>query len=134
MTSDGYLPFRDNVEHAAEYGVTANVELGGSMRAQEVTDAAMRFGIKHVQTGLRLFHHQALTTGTPPFANPYAITVSGVPFIATESTPESAAIHSLAQQQFTTLAVSYPYGGLRRSSQQVVLVGSRVASRVRWRG
>jgi phosphoribosylaminoimidazolecarboxamide formyltransferase / IMP cyclohydrolase len=30
MTSDGYLPFRDNVEHAAEAGVSVIVEPGGS--------------------------------------------------------------------------------------------------------
>lgn len=57
MASDGYLPFRDNVEHAAEYGVSTIVEPGGSTRTGEVTDAARSFGITHIQTGLRLFHH-----------------------------------------------------------------------------
>lgn len=57
MVSDGYLPFRDNVEHAAEYGVTTIVEPGGSARTGEVLDAAHEHGITHVQTGLRLFHH-----------------------------------------------------------------------------
>jgi len=57
MTSDGYLPFRDNVEHAAVAGVTTIVEPGGSARSSEVADCAAAHGIAHVQTGLRLFHH-----------------------------------------------------------------------------
>lgn len=57
MTSDGYLPFRDNVEHAAAAGVTTIVEPGGSTRANEVADSAALHGIAHVKTGLRLFHH-----------------------------------------------------------------------------
>jgi phosphoribosylaminoimidazolecarboxamide formyltransferase / IMP cyclohydrolase len=57
MTSDGYLPFRDNVEHAAVVGVTTIVEPGGSARTGEVADSAAAHGIAHVQTGLRLFHH-----------------------------------------------------------------------------
>jgi phosphoribosylaminoimidazolecarboxamide formyltransferase / IMP cyclohydrolase len=57
MTSDGYLPFRDNVEHAAAAGVSTIVEPGGSARTGEVADSAAAHGIAHVQTGLRLFHH-----------------------------------------------------------------------------
>ena len=57
MSSDGYLPFRDNVEHASAAGVTTIVEPGGSTRTSEVADGAAAHGIAHVQTGLRLFHH-----------------------------------------------------------------------------
>ncbi len=57
LVSDGYLPFRDNVEHAAEYGVTAIVEPGGSARTSDVAASAQEHGIVHVRTGLRLFHH-----------------------------------------------------------------------------
>lgn len=57
LVSDGFLPFRDNVDHAAEYGVTTIVEPGGSTRADDVQAAARELGIAHVQTGLRLFHH-----------------------------------------------------------------------------
>jgi len=57
LASDGYLPFRDNVEHAAEAGVTVIVEPGGSARTGEVAASASAHGITHVQTGLRLFHH-----------------------------------------------------------------------------
>jgi phosphoribosylaminoimidazolecarboxamide formyltransferase / IMP cyclohydrolase len=57
LVSDGYLPFRDNVEHAAAAGVTLIVEPGGSVRTAEVAASAAAHGIVHVQTGLRLFHH-----------------------------------------------------------------------------
>jgi phosphoribosylaminoimidazolecarboxamide formyltransferase / IMP cyclohydrolase len=57
LTSDGYLPFRDNVEHAAVAGVTTIVEPGGSARTGEVAASATAHGIAHVRTGLRLFHH-----------------------------------------------------------------------------
>jgi len=55
--SDGYLPFGDNVEELALYGVDCIVEPGGSMRRDEVIDACRRHGIRHVTTGHRLFHH-----------------------------------------------------------------------------
>lgn len=57
LVSDGYLPFRDNVEHAAEAGVTTIIEPGGSLRTNDVVNAALEHGMTHVQTGLRLFHH-----------------------------------------------------------------------------
>lgn len=57
MVSDGYLPFTDNVDHAAESGVSVIVETGGSQRTSEIVDRANSYGITHVQTGVRLFHH-----------------------------------------------------------------------------
>jgi phosphoribosylaminoimidazolecarboxamide formyltransferase/IMP cyclohydrolase len=57
LASDGYLPFRDNVEYAAAAGVTTIVEPGGSARTGEVAASARAHGITHVQTGLRLFRH-----------------------------------------------------------------------------
>ena len=57
LTSDGFLPFRDNVEYAAAAGVTTIVEPGGSARSGDVATSAAAHGIAHVQTGLRLFHH-----------------------------------------------------------------------------
>lgn len=57
LVSDGFLPFRDNVDHAAEYGVRTIVEPGGSTRSDEVAAAATEHGIDLVATGLRLFHH-----------------------------------------------------------------------------
>ena len=57
MCSDGFIPFRDNVDLAAELGVTALVEPGGSVRTPEVAAAATEHDIAHATTGLRLFHH-----------------------------------------------------------------------------
>ena len=57
LSSDGFLPFRDNVEYAAAAGVATIVEPGGSARTGEVAASAAAHGIAHVQTGLRLFHH-----------------------------------------------------------------------------
>lgn len=57
LGSDGFLPFRDNVDHAAAIGVKTIVEPGGSIRASEVQHAARELGIRHIETGLRLFHH-----------------------------------------------------------------------------
>lgn len=57
LASDGFLPFRDNVDHAAEVGVTTIVEPGGSTRSSEVREAVRELGMLHIETGLRLFHH-----------------------------------------------------------------------------
>ena len=57
MASDGYLPFRDNVEHAGALGVSTIVEPGGSTRTSDVAASADAHGIDLVETGLRLFHH-----------------------------------------------------------------------------
>jgi phosphoribosylaminoimidazolecarboxamide formyltransferase / IMP cyclohydrolase len=51
------LPFRDNVDHAAAVGVKTIIEPGGSIRASEIQRAAQELGIRHIETGLRLFHH-----------------------------------------------------------------------------
>ena len=57
LASDGYLPFRDNVDHAARIGVRYIVEPGGSVRSAEVAAACAEYGITLVRTGLRLFRH-----------------------------------------------------------------------------
>jgi phosphoribosylaminoimidazolecarboxamide formyltransferase / IMP cyclohydrolase len=57
LVSDGYLPFRDNVDEAGRYGVRQIVEPGGSVRSPEVAAACAELGITLVQTGIRLFHH-----------------------------------------------------------------------------
>lgn len=57
LGSDGFLPFRDNVDHAAAIGVKTIIEPGGSIRTSEVQHAAQELGIRHLETGLRLFHH-----------------------------------------------------------------------------
>ena len=57
FASDGYLPFRDNVDHAHRHGVSYIAEPGGSVHSDQVTDACREHGITLARTGLRLFHH-----------------------------------------------------------------------------
>jgi phosphoribosylaminoimidazolecarboxamide formyltransferase/IMP cyclohydrolase len=57
LTSDGFLPFRDNIDHAARHGVSFIAQPGGSTRDDECTDACNEYGIAMVHTGVRLFHH-----------------------------------------------------------------------------
>jgi phosphoribosylaminoimidazolecarboxamide formyltransferase/IMP cyclohydrolase len=57
LTSDGFIPFRDNIDHAVRHGVRYVAQPGGSTRDDDVTDACREYGIAMVHTGLRLFHH-----------------------------------------------------------------------------
>ncbi len=57
MASDAFFPFRDGLDHAAEAGVTAVIQPGGSLRDQEVIAAADEHGIAMVFTGMRHFRH-----------------------------------------------------------------------------
>jgi phosphoribosylaminoimidazolecarboxamide formyltransferase/IMP cyclohydrolase len=57
LGSDAYFPFRDGVDQAAEAGVTAIVQPGGSIRDAEVIAAANEHGIAMVFTGQRQFRH-----------------------------------------------------------------------------
>jgi phosphoribosylaminoimidazolecarboxamide formyltransferase/IMP cyclohydrolase len=55
--SDAFFPFPDGLETVAQAGATAVIQPGGSMRDQEVIDAADRLGIAMVFTGVRHFRH-----------------------------------------------------------------------------
>lgn len=57
MASDAFFPFRDGVDEAAKAGVTAIIQPGGSIRDQEVIDAANEYGMAMVFTGCRVFRH-----------------------------------------------------------------------------
>ena len=57
LVSDGLIPFRDNVDHAARHGVRYLAQPGGSSRDAEIEAACREYGIAMVHTGLRLFHH-----------------------------------------------------------------------------
>jgi phosphoribosylaminoimidazolecarboxamide formyltransferase/IMP cyclohydrolase len=57
LGSDAFFPFRDGIEQAAEAGVTAIIQPGGSVRDQEVIAAANERGMTMVFTGRRLFRH-----------------------------------------------------------------------------
>ena len=57
VSSDAFFPFADGVEAAAEAGATAIIQPGGSIRDDEVVDAANRLGLTMVFTGHRHFKH-----------------------------------------------------------------------------
>ncbi|MBD3669537.1 MAG: bifunctional phosphoribosylaminoimidazolecarboxamide formyltransferase/IMP cyclohydrolase [Gammaproteobacteria bacterium] len=57
MASDAFFPFRDGLDQAAEMGVKAVIQPGGSMRDDEVIQAANEHGIAMVFTGMRHFRH-----------------------------------------------------------------------------
>ena len=57
MASDAFFPFRDSVDAAAEAGIAAIIQPGGSMRDPEVIAAADEHGIAMVFTGMRHFRH-----------------------------------------------------------------------------
>ena len=57
VASDAFFPFADGLIHAAEAGVTAVIQPGGSMRDDEVIAAANERGLAMVMTGMRHFKH-----------------------------------------------------------------------------
>ncbi len=57
MASDAFFPFRDGIDAAAEAGIKAVIQPGGSMRDNEVIAAADEHGIAMVFTGVRHFRH-----------------------------------------------------------------------------
>ncbi len=57
MASDAFLPFRDNLDVAAAYGIRAVIQPGGSVRDDEVIGAADEHGMAMVFTGVRHFRH-----------------------------------------------------------------------------
>ncbi len=57
LASDAFFPFRDNVDEAAKFGVTALIQPGGSIKDQESIAAANEHGIAMAFTGIRHFKH-----------------------------------------------------------------------------
>lgn len=57
IASDAFFPFADGVEAAAAAGAAAVIQPGGSVRDQEVIDAANRLNMTMVFTGIRHFKH-----------------------------------------------------------------------------
>jgi len=57
LSSDAFVPFRDNIDRAARSGVKYFAQAGGSARDQGVIDAADEHGMAMAFTGLRLFLH-----------------------------------------------------------------------------
>ena len=57
MASDAFFPFRDGIDNAAERGIAAVIQPGGSIRDEEVIAAADAAGMAMVFTGMRHFRH-----------------------------------------------------------------------------
>lgn len=57
MASEAFLPFRDSIDEAANAGITAIIQPGGSIRDKEVIDAADEYKIAMLFTGKRCFKH-----------------------------------------------------------------------------
>ncbi|MDR1730502.1 MAG: bifunctional phosphoribosylaminoimidazolecarboxamide formyltransferase/IMP cyclohydrolase [Synergistaceae bacterium] len=57
LASDAFFPFGDTVKLAAEYGIAAVIQPGGSLKDQESTDVADEKGIAMLHTGVRHFKH-----------------------------------------------------------------------------
>ena len=57
LASDAFFPFRDGVDEAAKAGITAIIQLGGSVNDNEVKAAADQHGLAMVLTGMRQFRH-----------------------------------------------------------------------------
>jgi phosphoribosylaminoimidazolecarboxamide formyltransferase/IMP cyclohydrolase len=57
MASDAFFPFRDGIDMAAEAGITAVIQPGGSLRDEEVIRAADEHGMAMILTGIRHFKH-----------------------------------------------------------------------------
>jgi phosphoribosylaminoimidazolecarboxamide formyltransferase / IMP cyclohydrolase len=57
LSSDGFIPFRDNIDRAARSHVQYVIQPGGSVRDEGVIEAADEYGMVMVESGLRLFLH-----------------------------------------------------------------------------
>lgn len=57
LSSDAFIPFRDNIDRAASSGCSVIVQTGGSARDDSVVAAADEHGMAMVMTGIRLFLH-----------------------------------------------------------------------------
>jgi phosphoribosylaminoimidazolecarboxamide formyltransferase/IMP cyclohydrolase len=57
LGSDAFIPFRDNIDRAAESGVQYVIQPGGAVREDEIARACAEHGMTMVLSGVRLFHH-----------------------------------------------------------------------------
>lgn len=57
LASDAFFPFRDTVDFAAQNGITALIQPGGSVKDQDSIEACNEYGIPMVFTGMRHFLH-----------------------------------------------------------------------------
>jgi len=57
LGSDAFIPFRDNIDRAAQSGVELVIQPGGGQRSEDVEAACREHGMTMLTTGTRLFHH-----------------------------------------------------------------------------
>jgi phosphoribosylaminoimidazolecarboxamide formyltransferase / IMP cyclohydrolase len=57
LSSDAYIPFRDNIDRAAKSHIAVVAHPGGSVRDDIVADACKQYGIQLIETGIRCFLH-----------------------------------------------------------------------------
>ncbi|MEO0073571.1 MAG: phosphoribosylaminoimidazolecarboxamide formyltransferase [candidate division WOR-3 bacterium] len=57
LSSDAFIPFRDNIDRAVRSGIRYIIQTGGSTHDADVIKAADEHGIAMIFTGIRLFHH-----------------------------------------------------------------------------
>ncbi len=57
LASDAFFPFRDNIDEAAKFGISAIIQPGGSVKDEEVIEAADEHNLAMVFTGIRHFKH-----------------------------------------------------------------------------
>jgi len=57
LASEAFFPFRDSIDAAAEAGVKTVIQPGGSIRDQEIIDAANEHGMALYFSGIRHFLH-----------------------------------------------------------------------------
>ncbi len=57
LSSDAFIPFRDNIDRAAMTGVKFVAHTGGSVRDEDVREAARGLGVTVIETGVRCFLH-----------------------------------------------------------------------------
>ena len=57
MASDAFFPFPDGIDAAAEAGIEAVIQPGGSVNDEDVIEAADELGLAMVMTGQRAFRH-----------------------------------------------------------------------------
>ncbi len=57
LASDAFFPFRDNIDQASKRGVSSIVQAGGSVRDEDVVQAANEYAMVMAFSQIRLFHH-----------------------------------------------------------------------------
>ena len=57
LAGDAFFPFRDSIDLAAQHGIKAIIQPGGSVKDNEVIQACDEHGIAMIFTGIRHFKH-----------------------------------------------------------------------------